>query len=137
MIQIKKTFNIPRARLWKALTNHKQMQQWYFKELGAFDAKVGFQTSFSIEYQGKIFTHQWRVCEVIPKKRIVYHWQYKEYDGDSTVFFELEDTNNGVDLLLKAKILKPFPPIEEFSPESRKAGWQSLIEDRLTTFLKQ
>ena len=137
MIQIEKTFPIPKEKLWKALTDHRQMQQWYFKELKDFNAEIGFQTSFSLEYQGKIFTHLWRVYEVIPKKRIAYHWQYKEYDGDSTVSFDLQDTNDGVRLLLEANIIKPFPSIEEFSRESMEAGWRELIEKRLTPFLKQ
>lgn len=74
---------------------------------------------------------------MIPKKRIAYHWQYKEYDGDSTVSFDLQDTNDGVRLLLEANIIKSFPSIEEFSRESMEAGWRELIEKRLTTFLKQ
>ena len=49
MIQIEKTFPIPREKLWKALTDHRQMQQWYFKELKDFNAEIGFQTSFSLE----------------------------------------------------------------------------------------
>ena len=57
MIQIEKTFPIPKEKLWKTLTDHRQMQQWYFKELKDFNAEIGFQTSFSLEYQGKIFTY--------------------------------------------------------------------------------
>ena len=48
MIQIEKTFPIPIEKLWKALTDHRQMQQLYFKELKDFNAEIGFQTSFSL-----------------------------------------------------------------------------------------
>ena len=135
MIQLQKTFPVSTAKLWEALTELKQMKQWYFKELNAFCPEVGFETSFAFEYQGKTFTHLWRIYEVIHKKRIAYHWQYKEYEGDSTVSFELVESPKGVQLQIEAKIIKSFPPMDEFSTKNMEAGWRELIEERLNTFL--
>ncbi|MEK9613918.1 MAG: SRPBCC domain-containing protein [Flavobacteriaceae bacterium] len=135
MIQFQKQIPVSRDKLWSALTELDQMRQWYFKELKDFEPEVGFETSFTFEYQGKKFTHQWRVYEVLPLDRISYHWKYQEYEGDSIVSFELEEAPQGVLLRLEAHILKPFPPLEEFSQKNMEEGWRNLIEDRLTPFL--
>jgi len=135
MITLRKTIPVSCTTLWSALTELDQMQQWYFQELKEFKAKVGFENAFTFEYKGKTFTHKWRVVEVEPSQKIAYYWQYEEYEGDSIVSFQMEKVQNGSHLHLEARILSPFPEMEEFSQKSMEKGWSSLIEDRLIPFL--
>ena len=96
---------------------------------------MGFETAFAFEYKGKTFTHKWCVVEVEPDQKIAYHWQYEEYEGDSMVSFQMEKVSNGSHLDLEARILSPFPEMEEFSQKIMEKGWSSLIENRLIPFL--
>lgn len=134
-IVIQQNFSVSRSLLWDYLTQLKHMQQWFFAELNFFDSVLGFQTSFAFDYEGKTFTHQWDIRELIPKEKLVLGWRYAEYPGDSIVCFELKDSIQGCHLLLSATVLKPFPKIKEFSPESMKAGWSSLICERLLEYV--
>lgn len=135
MILLQKTIPVSPNKIWKALTKLKQMQKWYFKEITDFRPEVGFETSFAVVYRKKIFTHQWLIYDVLPQYRIAYYWQYLEYEGMSTVSFELEEVIQGTKVTLKSKIIEPFPKLEEFSKESMENGWKGLIENRLTPFL--
>ena len=48
----------PLTHVWKAITELDQMKQWYMPALVAFEPKVGFETEFSVEHEGKqIPTH--------------------------------------------------------------------------------
>lgn len=109
ILQRKEIFKTTKENLWNALTNVNLMEQWYFKEINFFEPKTGSKTLFSIEYEGKPFTHKWCVYVVVPQEKISYHWQYEEYAGDSTVTFELKEIKNGILLTLTARILDPFP----------------------------
>ena len=42
------------------------MRQWYFENIPAFKAEVGFETQFEIHNQGRIFPHRWKVTKVVP-----------------------------------------------------------------------
>ena len=136
-IQLKATLNTTKENLWSALTEVKKMKEWYFIELQYFIPEIGFKTSFKMEYQDSIYTHQWKVFKVIPFRELAYYWQYEEYDGNSTVAFEIQENQVGVELILKANIIEPFPEIGVFSRESMVNGWKGLIYDRLQPYLEK
>lgn len=68
-IIIEEFFNASISKVWKALTEHSQIIQWYFENIEAFEPEVGFQTEFSVQSTSRSFLHQWKVLEVIPEKR--------------------------------------------------------------------
>lgn len=103
MILLQKTIPVSPNKIWKALTKLKQMQKWYFKEITDFRPEVGFETSFAVVYRKKIFTHQWLIYDVLPQYRIAYYWQYLEYEGKTTVSFDLEEVIQGTKVTLKLK----------------------------------
>ena len=74
---IERTFNAPVARVWKALTDVEQMRQWYF-ELKEFKPEVGFEFEFSVEHKGMNYHHLCKITEVIPQKKLVHTWRYKD-----------------------------------------------------------
>lgn len=123
--------------VWKALTELKQMQQWYFNQLVDFKAEVGFETEFALMHEGRTFTHIWKITEVIPLEKISYVWKFKEYPGSSTVTFSLKETTKGTQLHFKDIVLESFPKdIPEFKRESGLAGWNYLIGESLQKYLE-
>jgi len=136
-IILKVTYPASIEKVWAALTELEKMQQWYFPMLSAFEPKVGFETKFRLEHEGRVFTHQWKVTEVIPEQKIAYDWNYPEYKGDSYVVFELSEVTDGIKLLLTNVVTKDFPQdIPEFKRESGVEGWNYLLGDALMKFLK-
>ena len=75
--------------LWGAITEPAQMKKWFFENIPDFQAHIGFETSFVVENEGRTFTHQWKITEVIPQQSITYSWRYSEYPGDSFVALPL------------------------------------------------
>ena len=135
-IVIEQHFGASPARLWKAITNPSEMRQWFFEQIPDFRPEAGFHTEFVIRNEGRTFTHCWTLREVIPKKKIVYHWYYPEYPGDSNVHFEIEEHESGSLLRVSTEILEDFPDsIPEFKRESCIAGWQFFVQNRLPEFL--
>ena len=130
--------NAPVTEVWEAITELSLMTQWYFDNIPAFKAEVGFETSFQVQNEGRTFTHDWKVVNVIPQKQISYKWKYTEYPGDSIVHFYLEKKGESTLITVKAVVLEDFPDeIPEFRRESCEGGWTYFIPGRLKAFLEK
>ena len=136
-IVVEVTFDVSIGELWKAITELKQMTQWFFDNIEAFRPKVGFETRFVIENEGRSFPHLWKITEVEPLRKITYNWKYEGYAGDSFVAFELFDEGENTRLKLTHTITKDFPQdIPEFTRESCIGGWNYFIRQSLVDYLK-
>ncbi len=136
-IIVEQTFDVSPGELWHAITELKQMTQWFFENIEAFEPKVGFGTRFVVENEGRVFPHLWEIIEVVPLKKITYNWRYEGYTGDSFVTFELSDQGKNTKLKLTHAVTEDFPPnIPEFTRESCVAGWNYFIKQRLKDYLK-
>lgn len=137
-IIIKETYKANVIQVWNALTHLKEMKQWYFDNIPKFEPKVGFKTAFLIQNEGRNFTHQWKITEVIPNKKIAYEWTFKEYPGRSITLFELFQQDGQTTLKLTCKTLEHHPTnIPEFKRESGIAGWNYFLGERLKNFLNK
>ncbi len=135
-IRVEISLNTPVNKVWEALTNVTQMRKWYFENIPDFKPKEGFETEFKVRSGERIFTHIWKIIEVIPFKKISYTWKFEEYPGEGLSIFELTDKNNTSHLKLESHVLKPYPKdIPEFKRESGEAGWDYLINKNLVEFL--
>lgn len=122
--------------LWNAITQLREMKEWYFDNIPAFDAEVGFETEFVVTNGDKTFTHQWEVTEVIPEMSITYTWKYAEYEGESQSIWDVTETADGSELTLTCTGLESFPnDVNEFTRESCLAGWNYFLKDRLIAYL--
>ena len=135
-VVVEQTFNRPIERVWSAITDLKQMQQWFFENIPSFKPEAGFETQFNVLSQGRNFLHMWKITEVIPKKKITYNWRYEGYPGDSFVLFELFREDQLTKLRLTHQVNESFPEdVPEFNRESCIGGWTYFIKKRLKEFL--
>ncbi|WP_053991294.1 SRPBCC domain-containing protein [Mangrovimonas sp. TPBH4] len=130
-------FEVPVAQVWKAITEHKQMLQWFFENIPEFKAEKGFHTQFNVKAPSRDFLHLWTIEEVLPNKKLVYRWRYQDLDGDSYVTFELIPIDvSKTQLILSVTIIEDFQEgIPEFSRESCLEGWQYFINESLKAYL--
>jgi 8-oxo-dGTP diphosphatase len=137
-IIVNQKFNVSKETLWKAITDKEQMRQWFFEQMNDFNAEIGFETKFIVNFNGLKFTHVWKIEEIIPHKKIVYNWRYKEYDGEARVKFELFDYGEKTILRLTNSVINAFPPnIEAFTRKSTEEGWRYFIKESLKIHLNQ
>ncbi len=136
-IIVEQTFNSSIESVWNAITEIKQMRQWYFENIPAFKPEIGFETQFSVQSNDRNFLHMWKVTDVQPLKMIKYSWGFQDYPGKSTVTFELLKQDNLTKLRLTVDVLEDFPEdISEFTRESCIAGWKYFINNRIKDFFK-
>ena len=138
LIVVEQAFEASPEAVWGAITERKQMIQWFFDNIPEFKADVGFETRFTVETGQRRFTHLWRITEVVPGRKIVYDWRYAEYSGVGTVSFEVLDEGPGTRVRVTNEGLESFPPeVPEFAPESCEGGWKYFIQGNLKNFLDQ
>ncbi|PHR72205.1 MAG: ATPase [Lutibacter sp.] len=137
-IVIQQIFDKPINIVWEAISNPKQMQQWFFEQIEDFKPEIGFKTSFVVTVEDRIYTHLWELTDVIPQKKIVYNWKYLEHQGNANVIFELFEVENKTKLVLTNLGLESFPNnIPEFTHQSCVDGWNYFIKNSLKNYLSQ
>jgi len=135
-IRVKQSFDASSGDLWEAITKPEKMRQWFFHQIRDFKTEKAFETSFDVEFDGKKFTHLWRVSEVIPGEKIIYDWSYDGFQGKAKVSFKIYASASESSLVLTHEIVEPFP-VEEpaFSLESTKVGWEYLLSKNLKEYI--
>jgi len=136
-IIVEQNFKTSVKNVWEAITEVSQMRQWFFKNIESFQPEVGFETQFNVKTPEREFMHLWKLIEVIPMQKITYNWKYENYPGDSTVTFELVESDKVTKLILTAIVVENFPnDIPEFKRESGVAGWNYFIKESLKNYLE-
>ncbi|MFT6810840.1 MAG: hypothetical protein ACJA01_004085 [Saprospiraceae bacterium] len=136
-IVLQRNYPIPIAEVWETISSLQKMHEWYFTEIPAFEAKVGFKTQFNIEAPSQDFFHQWEVIEVEEGVKLVYKWTFENIPGASTTTWELMEVLEGTQLTLTNHVLEDFPDeIPEFTIDSCKGGWDYFLNERLADYLK-
>src|SRR6266516_981120 len=135
-VVVERTFDAPVARVWKALTDVKEMREWYF-DLKEFKAEVGFEFEFVVEHEGTTYHHLCRVTEVIPQQKIAYTWRYKGEPGDSLVTFELFDVGDKTRVKLTHTGIETFPKTPAYARKNFETGWTAIIGSELKQFVER
>jgi uncharacterized protein YndB with AHSA1/START domain len=133
---IERTYYAPAEMIWNALTDSKQMQQWYFP-ITDFKPQVGFEFQFEGGSEEKTYLHLCKVTEVIPGKKIAYSWKYDGYTGSSVVTWELFDEGKATRLKLTHEGLETFPGDKsDFARSSFNEGWTYITGKSLKNFVE-
>ena len=134
---IERTFNVPIAKVWKAITDKNEMKEWYF-DLAEFKPEVGFEFQFSAGAEAKTYLHLCKITEVIVGKKLSYSWRYDGYPGNSVVTFELFAEGNNTKLKLTHTGLETFPlDNPDFAAQNFAEGWTQIIGTSLPAFLEK
>jgi uncharacterized protein YndB with AHSA1/START domain len=134
---IERTFNAPIGSVWKAITDKKDMKQWYF-DLAEFKPEVGFEFQF-LGGKDVQYLHLCKITEVIPGKKLTYSWRYDGYEGNSYVTFELFEEGAGkTRLKLTHRGLETFPKSNpDLAKENFAKGWTHIVNESLKEFLEK
>ncbi len=137
-IVVERTYRADIARVWRAITDEKEMPLWFFEPIRSFRPEPGFETRFTVSNDGVDYLHAWRVTEVIAPKKIAYDWRYPGVVGDSWVVWELFETADGTTLRLTHTGVETFPQDGDpaFLVESGRAGWNYFLGERLKAHLE-
>jgi uncharacterized protein YndB with AHSA1/START domain len=138
-IVVERTYRAPIARVWRAITDEKEMPLWFFEPIRSFRPEAGFETRFTVRNDGRDYVHAWRVTEVVPERRIVYEWLYPGVPGESFVVWELSETADGTTLRLTHNGVETFPQDGDpaFRVESGRAGWNFFLGERLKAHVEK
>lgn len=124
------------ARVYKAITEPKQMMQWWGPDAGPTlraEADVRPGGRFSIVFRllnGEEYNPTGVYQEVFPDKKLVFTWEWPGMpERESLVTFLLEAFDGGTELTL---IHEHLP--DEEARRSHAAGWNGLL-DKLSVFL--
>lgn len=132
---IERTYNAPASKIWKAISDKKQMKEWYF-DVSDFRPEVGFEFQFTGENEGKKYVHLCKVVEAVDERKLKYSWQYKDYEGLSFVTFELFPEGDKTRLKLTHEGLETFPALKDFARESFEGGWNYIIGTSLKEYVE-
>jgi len=136
-IVVEQAFRVSSERVWAAITEIDEMRQWYFDNIPAFQAEVGFETEFNVNSGGRDFPHLWKVTEVVPREKITYNWRFGGYAGDAYVSFELFPEGDGTKLRVTFRVVEDMPEaVPEFERESGVDGWTYFINRSLKAYLE-
>ena len=138
IISVSQIFEVPKEKVWSAITDHSEMIQWFFDNIPDFKAEIGFETEFDVKGPSRVFRHQWKVLEVIPFEKTKYSWEYKGIEGYGEVEFILSEQEGKTLLTLNNYGIESFPDTyPEFNPESCRQGWEYFIKERLKEYLQK
>lgn len=119
--------NAAPERVWKAITDSNERNQWYMN----MDLKpeVGHEFEFTVEHEGNTWVHLCRVTEVIPNKKLSHTWRYKGIAGDTLLTFELTPEGENTRFKLTHEGLETFPTdIPGLAVENFDTGWEHFKE---------
>ncbi|MAL61135.1 MAG: ATPase [Flavobacteriaceae bacterium] len=138
-IIVKQELNATAIEVWEAITAIDKMRQWYFENIPDFKPEVGFETSFLIENEGRKFTHEWKITEVEPLKKITYEWRFKEYPTIlGVVTFLISEKENKTLLKVTNQGIETWPNnVPEFTRESCQGGWEYFINQNLKNYINE
>ncbi len=132
---LERVYSAPVERVWKALTDKKEMKKWYF-DLPAFKPEVGTEFEFTASKDDVKYRHLCKVTEVVPDRKITYSWRYDGYEGISFVTFELFRESGKTRLKLTHAGLETFPKSNpDLAPENFQNGWTFILGESLKKYL--
>ena len=135
-IIVEEFFDAEPSIVWAAITELKQMRQWFFENIPDFKPQVGFSVEFDVDAGERTFPHHWKITRVETGKLIEYNWNYTGYAGDAIVVFEVIPAKGSTMLRLTNIVTEDFQDdIPEFKRESCIGGWNYFIKQRLKEYL--
>jgi len=129
--------NMPISKVWKAITEKDEMNQWYF-DLDEFNPEVGFEFQFKGGTEENTYLHKCKITEVIKEKKLTYSWRYEGYPGNSFVTFELFEESDKTRLSLTHDKLESFGTENpDLAKKNFVVGWDHIIGVSLKEYMEK
>lgn len=117
------------AAVFKALTDEKELAQWFPNQGATLEARVGGAVEFKfLRPDGAKHTMQGRILEITPGKKLSYSWSFAQ-DSNEVVTWMLEPVDGGGKTrvtLVHTGFKKPSQK-DLKSGMSLEAGWSHFI----------
>ena len=133
---IERTYDAPVEKVWKAITDIKQMKKWYFEDMEGFKPEVGAEFTFTGQSKDVVYYHICKVMEVVPMKKLKHSWRYKGHEGNSFVTWELISSGNKTTVRLTHEGLETFPATPAFARTNFEKGWTQIVGTMLKEWLE-
>jgi uncharacterized protein YndB with AHSA1/START domain len=136
---VERTLQAPVSKVWKALTNERQVKSWYF-DIESFKAEPGFEFTFYGGDGEKQWAHYCKVLEAVKEKKLSYTWRYDEFpEAETIVTWELFPEENNTTLVRITHIgLEQFPQDNKnFRKESFNEGWSFILGNNLKDYVEK
>lgn len=131
---IEQIYSAPVEKVWQALTDENKMREWYFPQLKKFEPVVGFEFVFTND--GSPYQKEWRVTQVVERRKLAHTWVYQGYPGSSEVTFELVAEGNKTRLKLTHTGLASFPHDPHFARHRFEGGWNQIVRSNLKNYVE-
>ena len=135
-IVVERLLNATVDRVWQAITDKKQMKDWYF-DFEEFKPEVGFEFQWYGDDGETKWLHAGKITEVVKGKKLSYTWKYPGYEGESLVTFELFAEGDKTRLKLTHADIETFPSdvVPAFKKDNFMGGWTEIIGTLLPNYL--
>ena len=134
---VEKKINAPVSKVWQAITDVKQMNEWYFP-IPAFEPVVGFSFNFTAGADNEEYLHLCKVTEVEFEKKLSYTWQYEVDPALTEVTFELFPEGSATIVRITHKGLDKLTiDNPNFKRESFEKGWTAIFGKMLPGYLEK
>ena len=122
-----KTFNHPIDKVWKAITDEKEIGTWFIK--ADFKPEVGYKYTFTAPEEQNCTQISGEVKEATPYT-LVYTWVMQNTDVETTVTWKLEQLENGTKLFLEHSGISNYTgEVATKMFDSYSGGWDNCISE--------
>ncbi|GAB6122222.1 SRPBCC family protein [Dysgonomonas termitidis] len=137
-IIVEKIYSAPVSKIWKAITDKEQMEEWYFT-IEDFELREGAEFNFSVPFEDIIYHHRCVIKEIVPLKRLIHTWTHPTQSrGESVVTWDLQPQDGGTKVTLTHTGVENFADAgADFSRENYVAGWEEILGTSLRNFLSK
>jgi uncharacterized protein YndB with AHSA1/START domain len=132
---LEEVYQVPKEKVWKALTDAGSLRQWYFPQLLQFEPVTGFEFKFADD--GSPYQKKWQVTQVESGTVLAHNWAYDGYPGQSEVTFELSGSGQKTKLRLSHTGLASFPKDPHFARARFENGWKTILGRNLRNYLER
>lgn len=127
-LTVKRTIKADKETIFKALTDEKVMEKWFFAGPDGWSATVKSKAAPGEKYQidmhgeNETYSHTGEFKEVVPNEKIVFTWNSKSVQ-DTVVTITLAEKEEGTEV----KLVHEFMPNKEMI-ENHTQGWTVILQ---------
>lgn len=130
------TVKAPASKVWKAITDPADMQNWYFP-VERFDPEPGFEFKFYGEKDERKYPISCKIIAAEKDKSLSYTWSYDDFPAETIVTFDLFEEGWQTRIRLTHEGLEHIPEEhKEASRENHVEGWHQIIGSSLKEYVE-